>query len=527
MGGYKWSRSLSLVLALFAALSFGGVAARAEEDEASRFQEEVEAYVGQGAEIRDGLLIDEKTHTLIHIIEPMETLVVPGDIENIGTTLYDGIYLEQLRTVILSEGVRRIEDAAFYGAKELSRLELPTTLQTLEADTFCIRALDTLLIPRNTQMLPSLDSEWYGTLLGTELDTLVFCGTETMFFPTEFKSIAFPLDGSGRLVFWGEPPEHIDLSDLFEAYRQGGDNGWREQSGPYTICYPPDYAYAWAPNGEERWHSLPIRMLTAEETAELVVQSPKLFHDVNRIDHAAEPGWNYDLANNVNVFTEAGWADYQSFYWGMEIAELRIAEGIERVARAELRHDGLHNVETIVADTLVLPSTVRQVELANMEINGIEVSEENRYVHMEEGKLIETRSGKVLWEAPARPHPTAYLGEPLTEEEIAARQAEAAAYREAATRAEPTATPAPEPAATAGPEPAATPTPLLAPLSTPVPTAESTATSTPAPLPVSAAPGQGAGAPAGPDPVILLLAGIALAAVALAVVIAARYRRRK
>ena len=107
--------------------------------------------------------------------------------------------------------------------------------------------------------------------------------------PTTFGDIKFPSDGSGRIVFWGNPPEHIELSDLIWNYG-GGEVG----SGAFTICFPSQYADQWAPNGESVWNGLPIRALTAEEEKNLIRKAPRLFSDENRTDVTSYPGWSFE-----------------------------------------------------------------------------------------------------------------------------------------------------------------------------------------------------------------------------------------
>jgi len=237
----------------------------------------------QGAVEREGFLFDASGKELLMLVEPSETVTIPEGVETITNELWEnGTNYDTVRTLIIPEGVKEIKAGAFYGFKKLERVLLPTTLEHLGTDNFCHGEMDMLLIPKRTELHPSLDTEIYGTLHSLCVHTLVFCGTDAPLVYPEFMSIAFPLDGSGRIVFYGKPPAAIDLTDLHNAYRQGGSNHLRGESGPFTICYFGEFKEYWAPNGETRWHSLPIRELTAEEEVAILAENPNLFADAGR-----------------------------------------------------------------------------------------------------------------------------------------------------------------------------------------------------------------------------------------------------
>ena len=479
---------------------------------------------GLGWHMQDGWLISEDpANSVLICTEPREELAVPPGICQIQCNFSDIPYADQVRRLVLPEGLRSIDVLSFSCFSNLESVSFPTTLEELGSDLFSSLppcALDTLLIPRNTQLKTEIGPFEISTVLqNARLDTLVFCGTQTMFLPKELLHLRFPLDGTGRLVFWGEPPEHICLSDLYDLYRNE-ESAFRSDTGPFTICYPAAYAGAWSPNGETRWHSLPIRMLTPAEEATITGLSPKLFSDADRINHAKDPGWDFDLANNVQIYSEAGWAHFTDFYWGMEIAELRFAEGVTAIERYDFRRanapENVFPTEPILADTLCLPSTVKQADVSRMTLNRIEVSPDNPYLHIEDDRLIETRTGAVLWEPPAAPHPTPYLGTPLTEEEIAAAMAAAAMAADPG---------APALLTTATPDP-----PAVAPL----PAAGNQAVQPSAtPEAAAVAAGPGVETPATPTAaastttalILLPLAAIGLTAAVLAL-LAARKRRR-
>ena len=423
--------------------------------------------------------------------DSLERLDIPQSVTAIGMSAFEGC--TALSSVNIPDSVTVLDSGAFDGCGALRELRLPSGIDELSCRVLADTGIESLMVPENVLWIDD------GAVSSGSLRRLVVAGESVRFLEYRLLKDCQNLE---QLVFLGGPPV-IDMEFLIGT-----------RATP-TVYYLRENMALWVSDGEQEWNGCPL--LAIDALQDLPEQEPER-------SFAQQYGWEMrnegSTAATVDIYCNAGWKLFCRMQWPVKGQQIILHPGVtEMVIDPEM-------VDWI--DRLAISETVERLTIPDgFQLYTVEVSEENRYVHMEEEKLIETRSGRVLWEAPGRPHPTAYLGEPLTEEEIAARQAEAAAYREAATRPEPTATPAPEPAATAGPEPAATPTPVLTPLSTPAPTPEPTATTAPAPLPVSARPGQGAGAPAGPDPVILLLAGIALAAVALAVVIAARYRRRK
>jgi len=379
----------------------------------------------QGAIIENGWLVEKRDGECIALmpIEAQTVIKVPDWIDAFHGVPYGPSFADKVERIELGDNVRSIGQYGFFSYQNLKTLLLPSTLRDLGSDMITNRDIKTLLIPRNTQMHPVTSTETYGTLYGLCPDTLVFCGTEAMFFWPEFSSLEFPLDGSGRIVFWGAPPEHIEIKDLIYSFRASGDTGWREQGGAFTICYPREFAKDWAPNGETRWHSLPIRELTSEEEAAIKAENPKLFAVENLIDHTVDPGWTFDTAYNVDIFTADGWKDFIESDDINRTMELRFAEGITAVTRVDATHFWTGELDTAVADTLILPSTCRSVDLSNLYVNEIEVAEGNPYLKVVDGKLYSS-SNRLLWSPPETPYETPAPYTPLTEDEIEQRFAE-------------------------------------------------------------------------------------------------------
>ncbi len=350
----------------------------AEEQDDSDY-DNLSFYVdNQDYRIEDGLAIEIATNTLTMARYDVVSVIIPKDVQTIGFSAFEECSL--LKSVVIPEGVKTIEFGAFDGSCQLTSITLPTTLEEIEPYAFGICDLDSLIIPRNTRLVPFLGrSEWYGVLDASRIKTLVFCGTDGLFLPTTFGSVVFPADGSGRIVFWGNPPQYIEVSDLHFNYKGGDVN-----SGPFTICYPAQYANTWAPNGETEWNELPIRALTKTEEQQIVQQAPKLFSDEDRTDVTQYPGWSFDQDHNVTIYSEEGWYRYCIKNWGMEINDLRFAEGVDFI----LEYFNVHSD---------VPKSLDQINLEHMILQEIIVAEDNPFFHMEDGKLIETCSGDVIW----------------------------------------------------------------------------------------------------------------------------------
>jgi hypothetical protein len=278
---------------------------------------------------------------------------------------------------------------------------LPTTLEEIHPYAFFGCNLDTLIIPRNTRLVPNLgQSEWYGVLDACRVKTLVFCGTDGLFLPTTFGNIIFPADGSGRIVFWGNPPEYIDVSGLQFNYKGG-----EVESGTFTICYPAQFADAWAPNGETEWNGLPIRALSWAEEQKLIQKAPKLFSDEDRTDVTEDPGWSFDQYNNVTIYSEEGWYRYCIANWELEINDLRFAEGVDFILEYFNvdSDEGMYpGPSEIVMKRLLLPSSLTKANLDHMIFQEMIMAEGNRYVAVDNGRLIDPDSGDIIW-APTEP----------------------------------------------------------------------------------------------------------------------------
>ncbi len=61
-------------------------------------------------------------------------MTIPGTVKRIGAGAF--FCCENLREIVIEEGVKQIDSHAFYGCKNLRRVVLPGSLSYLRADVF-------------------------------------------------------------------------------------------------------------------------------------------------------------------------------------------------------------------------------------------------------------------------------------------------------------------------------------------------------------------------------------------------------
>ena len=394
------------VLLICVLLCFATVNTSSAEEENPSGDENLAVYVNNpDFRFENDLAININTNAVENGRVDLRDAIIPNGVEEIASVAFTEC--ELLESVIVPEGVRKIGGGAFMGCENLTSIALPTTLEVIINYAFYGCNLDTLIIPRNTHLEPGLgQSEWYGVLDACRIKTLVFCGTDGLFLPTTFGNIIFPADGSGRIVFWGNPPEYIDVSGLQYNYKGG-----EVESGTFTICYPAKYASAWAPNGETEWNGIPIRALSWWEEQKLILKAPKLFSDEDRTDVTEDPGWSFDQYHNVTIYSEEGWYHYCIANWGMEINDLRFAEGVDFILEYFNvdSDEGMYpGPSEITMKRLLLPSSLTKANLDHMIFQEMIMAEGNRYVAVDNGRLIDPDSGDIVWAptGPAAEQPT-------------------------------------------------------------------------------------------------------------------------
>ena len=388
-------RKLHLLLSIGMLLCFCTTHASYAEEPTDENDANLSIYIGNpDYRIENGLAINKRTNAVENGRADLRTAIIPKGVTEIASVAFTECAL--LESVVVPEGVRKIGGGAFEGCEHLTSIILPTTLEEIESYAFFKCNLDTLMIPRNTRLVPSLgQSEWYGVLDACNIKTLVCCGTDGLFLPTTFANIKFPADGSGRIVFWGNPPEYIEVSNLQFNYRGG-----EVESGPFTICYPAQYSSTWAPNGESMWNGIPIRSLTRLEEQELIQTAPQLFSDEDRTDVTEYPGWSFDQHHNVAIYSEEGWQRYCNANWGMVINDLVFEEGVEHISEYfnPTSDEGMYpGPSDITMNRLLLPESLIRANLNHMISKDVIVANGNQHYRTEDGKLIEIDSGKVIW----------------------------------------------------------------------------------------------------------------------------------
>jgi len=393
---HLFTKRYALFVLLICVLLFTGSAKTAYADVYDYASDENLAVYVNNPDFRfeNGLAINNKTNAVENGRVDLRDAIIPKGVEEIASVAFTEC--ELLESVIVPEGVRKIGGGAFMGCDNLTSIALPTTLEVIINYAFVDCNFDTLIIPRNTHLEPGLgQSEWYGVLDACRVKTLVFCGTDGLFLPTTFGNIIFPADGSGRIVFWGNPPEYINVSHLQFNYKGG-----EVESGTFTICYPAQFAEVWAPNGETEWNGIPIRALSWSEEQKLIQKSPKLFSDEDRTDVTEYPGWSFDQYNNVTIYSEEGWYRYCIANWGMEINDLRFAEGVDFILEyfnVDSEEGMYPGPSEIVMKRLLLPSSLTQADLDHMIFQEMIMADGNRHVAVDNGRLIDPDSGDIIW----------------------------------------------------------------------------------------------------------------------------------
>jgi len=378
-------------------LCFGFLDTSHAEDSTDYSSDENLAIYADNPDFRfeNGLAINIETNAVENGRVDLREAIIPKGVKAIASVAFTECKL--LESVVVPEGVSIIEGGAFMGCENLTSITLPMTLNVIYHYAFAGCNIDTLIIPRNTRLQPNLgQSEWYGVLDACRVKTLVFCGTDGLFLPTTFGNIKFPADGSGRIVFWGNPPEYIDVSGLQFNY-----SGGEVESGTFTICYPAQFADVWAPNGETEWNGVPIRALSWSEEQKLIQKAPKLFSDQDRTDVTEYPGWSFDQYHNVTIYSEEGWYHYCIANWGMEINDLRFAEGVDFILEyfnADSDEGMYPGPSEITMKRLFLPESLTKANLDHMIFQEIIVADGNKYVKVDNGRLIDPDSGDIIWE---------------------------------------------------------------------------------------------------------------------------------
>lgn len=94
---------------------------------------------------------DTKTLKEYVVEDSILDIVIPGTFSAIGK---EAFYESDIRSVIIEEGVTKIDSSAFCGCRKLERITLPNSLETIGYDAFghCEK-LKELLIPEKTKKL--------------------------------------------------------------------------------------------------------------------------------------------------------------------------------------------------------------------------------------------------------------------------------------------------------------------------------------------------------------------------------------
>jgi hypothetical protein len=118
-----------------------------------------------------------------------------------------------------------------------------------------------------------------------------------------------------------------------------------------------------------------------------------------------DPGWSFDQYHNVTIYSEEGWYRYCIANWEMEINDLRFAEGVDFILEyftADSDEGMYPGPSEITMKRLLLPESLAKANLDHMIFQEIIVADGNKYVKVDNGRLIDPDSGDIIW-APTEP----------------------------------------------------------------------------------------------------------------------------
>ena len=182
-----------------------------------------------------------------------------------------------------------------------------------------------------------------------------------------------------QLVFLGGPP--ITYDELFYG-----------AIAMPTIYYLAENKEQWAPNGETTWNGLPMMEIKSVKDLPDVTQIHGLDDRLQLFGWVKKPIASYKSI--CTVATDAGWKNLcKVSYPVVGASSMEFGEGVTLVGVGRV------DAPTVSTSQLKISSTVQSIHFIEEDrIGTIELSPDNPYFHMDNGKLIETTTGKVVWQ---------------------------------------------------------------------------------------------------------------------------------
>lgn len=224
-----------------------------------------------------------------------ESLIIPGSVANM---IFRGN--DNIKSVIIQEGVTRIGDYAFEGCTNLTSVSLPSTLETIEGGAFfSCSSLESLSLPMNIMVA---NNAFQG------------CTRLTAYSPTKFYKLSTLYEGS------------YTLPDGIEKIIQNAFSGCTNLSEviiPESVYDIGNYAF----NG--CWNLRNLVLAESADSVEIKI-APYILrncHDVRlEVHRSINPGsWSNSNGKRLCCFCED--AAIQSLYIGKELENLNVYGG--------------------------------------------------------------------------------------------------------------------------------------------------------------------------------------------------------
>lgn len=360
----------------------------------------------------NGMLIEKRTRTVVFADHDLEEAIVPENVRAIGAGAF--YHHDRLKKAILPEDLRVIGQWAFYDCDNLAQINLPNSLTAIFDGAFCYTQLRTLAFPPKVQFYLLEVSESEGAVNASLLDlegqlhTIIFTDSAT-FNDDAICMHTWPKNGSGRLILIGPPPDFDIVKYLI----------FIDNENKYAICYLSAYAEEWkALAGVYEDGRKTIRQLSAtEEAAVLALCTDAMTEQPGETATADDLGWRFeygfspaderdeDWPDNVlerafHIETDAGMQNFQDgqslgyapLYWRISLVLEDGVTAFEPDANANQPVNDLHR--------LSISKTVSYIAPRSFSADSVEVAADSPHYHMEGDALIETATGKVIWEKP-------------------------------------------------------------------------------------------------------------------------------